>query len=119
MVGNFRNRKESWANWQKFTWKILENPTRREVEKSSISRIFQSLPLPYSNRKNLPADRIFQQAKAAPGEKVNVGKIVKHPYGHENGPRNAEKIRRVKSHEQIKKPCTGRIQGKKAQRKAA
>lgn len=35
---------------QKFTWKILEIPTRRKLEKSSISRIFQSLPLPYSDR---------------------------------------------------------------------
>ena len=51
---------------QKFTWKILEIPTRRKLEKSSISRIFQLLLLPYSDRKNLPADRIFQRVKAAP-----------------------------------------------------
>lgn len=31
--------------------------------------IFQSLPPPYSDRQNLPADRIFQWAEAAPGEK--------------------------------------------------
>ena len=69
MVGNFRNRKESWANWQKFTWKILENRARRNLEKYSISRIFQSIPLSYSDRQNLPAGRISQWAKAAPGGK--------------------------------------------------
>lgn len=35
---------------QKFTWKILGVPIKRELEKTSISRIFQSIPLPYSGR---------------------------------------------------------------------
>ena len=83
---------------QKFTWKILEIPTRRELEKSCISMIFQSLPLPYSDSQNFPANRIFQWAKAAPGEKAEMERIVKRPYEHENGPRITEKVSRIKSH---------------------
>lgn len=119
MVGNFGNRKESWANWQKFTWKILEIPTRRKLGKSSISRIFQPLPLPYSDRQNLPTDRIFQWAEAAPGEKVDMERIVRRSYGHKNGPRNAEKISKGKTHEQKKSPVQAVYRAKKSKEKAA
>src|SRR5699024_3100644 len=37
--------------------------------------------------------------------------------GRKNGPRSAEKISKGKTHGQTKKPCTGRIQGKKRAKK--
>lgn len=43
-------------------------------------------------------------------------RIVRRSYGHDNGPKSAEKISKGKTHGQTKKPCTGRIQGKKEQK---
>ena len=79
--------------------------------------IFQSLSPPYFDRQNLPTDRIFQWAEAAPGEKVDMERIVKHPYGHENGHRSAEKISRAKSHGQKKSPAQAIYRAKKREKK--
>ena len=109
-----RNRGRIGKNLFGKSWKFLLGESWKNLPFPGFSQL---LPLPYSDRQNLPADRIFQWAKAAPGEKVDMERIVKRPYGHENGPRNAEKVRRAKSHGQKKSPAQAIYRAKKREKK--